>query len=125
VPYSYYYYAPYLPYPYFDQGFDLYGNPLGAGSPYYGYGYPGPPDPYPLVETGELSIDIRPNDAHVYLDGHLLGLAGEIRHLAALRSVLAGRHVVTASLTGYLTLRREIAVNPGRRTTLRASLQRE
>jgi PEGA domain len=118
-----YYYAPYSPYPYYGYGYDFYGNPLGAGSPYYDY--PGSVYPYPMVDTGDLSIDIHPDDARVYLDGHFLGLAREVRRLASLRRVLAGPHVVTTELTGYLPLRREIVVSPEGRARVRAQLQRE
>jgi hypothetical protein len=124
APYYDYYGAPYY-YPYPGYGYDRYGNPIGPGSPYYDYAYPGPQYQYPLVQTGELSIDIRPDDARVYLDGHLLGLAGEVRHLAALRSVLAGPHVVTVELPGYVTLRRDVVVDPGHRVRVRATLKRE
>jgi len=125
VPSYDYYGSPYYLYPYLGYGYDRYGNPLGAGSPHNDYAYPGLQYPYPLVQTGELSIDVRPDDARIYLDGHLLGLAGEVRHLAALRSVLAGPHVVTAELPGYVTLRRDIVVDPGHRARVRATLKRE
>jgi hypothetical protein len=58
-------------------------------------------------------------------DRHLLGLAGEVHHLAALRSVLAGPHVVTVELPGYVTLRRDVVVEPGHRARVRATLKRE
>jgi hypothetical protein len=122
VPY-YPYYPYYSPYPYYGYGFDLYGNPLGTGSPYYEY--PGSVYPYPTADTGELSIDIHPDDARVSLDGQFLGLAREVRRLALLRRVLAGPHVVTAELTGYLPLRREIVVSPQGRARVRAELEQE
>jgi hypothetical protein len=118
-PYSY----PYSPFPYYGYGFDFNGYPLVPGSPYYDY--PGSVYPYSTVDTGELSIDIHPDDARVSLDGQFLGLAREVRRLASLRFILAGPHVVTADLTGYLPLRREIVVSPDRRATVRVDLRRE
>jgi hypothetical protein len=75
-----------------------------------------------LGETGELSVDVRPDDAIVYLDGRAIGLASDIRNSAALRRLPAGRHRIEVRRPGYATLREEVVVSPVQPAVVRAEL---
>jgi len=75
-----------------------------------------------LPETGELHVDVRPDDAIVYLDGRALGLASDIRTSDAFRRLLAGRHQLEVRHPGYVSLRQEVIVSPVQPAEVRGEL---
>jgi hypothetical protein len=80
---------------------------------------------FSLTDTGELQVDIRPDDAIVYLDGRALGLASHLRDLPALRRLAPGRHVIEARRPGYAPLRQEVVVSPVQPAVVRGELAPE
>jgi hypothetical protein len=78
---------------------------------------------FPLGDTGELLVDVRPDDAIVYLNGRAIGLTRDIRELAAFRRLAPGRHVVEVRRPGYETLRSEVVVSPVQRAVVRGELK--
>jgi hypothetical protein len=75
--------------------------------------------------TGELLVDVRPDDAIVYLDGRAVGLASDIRHSTALRRLPVGRHRIEVRRPGYTTLRTEVVVSPVQPAVVRGELEAE
>src|SRR5207245_856113 len=65
-------------------------------------------------QAGGLSLDVRPADAIVELDGRTLGMVDLLRGSEALRRIPAGHHTLRISRPGYKTAEREIEVTPGR-----------
>jgi PEGA domain-containing protein len=130
--YGYPYYGGYYgSYPWFSLGF-YYGNGYGyAGSYYaptygYAYSYPAgdsyaaePPPAYedaPPVSSdtrredvrtrGELRLDVRPDDASVYVDDRFVGSARELRTLA----LVPGPHRIEVVRPGFRTVERTVQV---------------
>src|SRR5690242_8066359 len=50
--------------------------------------------PEAQAATGELRLELKPDDAIVVLDGRAIGLASDLRQSAALRRLPAGRHQI-------------------------------
>jgi PEGA domain len=86
---------------------------------------PSAPNGAVLGETGELHVDVRPDDAIVYLDGRAIGLASDIRSSAALRRMPAGRHRIEVRRPGYATLREVVVVSPVQPAVVRGELAPE
>jgi len=139
-----YYYGPgyysYYPYsypgyyaPYYDYGY-AYGPPAS-----YAYGDdsaeasvdPGdrtrgvreaapPPRESAERDPGRLRLDVRPDDATVYVDDEFRGTARELHSLL----LPPGRHLVELVRPGFATERREVTVEEGETASLRVDLQR-
>jgi hypothetical protein len=86
---------------------------------------PSTPQAPVLGDTGELHVDVHPDDAIVYLDGRAIGLAGDVRSSAALRRLPAGRHRIEVRRPGYATLREEVVVSPVQPAVVRGTLAPE
>ena len=78
---------------------------------------------FALAETGELQVDIRPDDAIVYLNGRAIGLARDLRESAALRRLAPGRYTIEVRRPGYATLRRDVVVSPVQPAVVRGELK--
>lgn len=77
----------------------------------------------PIIgETGELRVEVRPDDAIVSLDGRAIGLASDVRSSAALRRLPAGRHRIEVRRPGYATLREEVVVSPVQPAVVRGEM---
>jgi hypothetical protein len=77
------------------------------------------------AEPGRLVLDIRPDDASVYLDGRFLGTG---RELAGLRSGLIvdpGPHTIEVVRPGLEAAKRQIEVESGRETEVEITLEGE
>lgn len=144
------YYGYYRPYPYasFYFGWPYYsGWPYGWGgyynpgyyasyyAPYYAYGYDdsaldrpssssdssyGVRPPALSRNTGRIRLEVRPDDASVYVDDEFWGNAGETKFLT-LRS---GRHTIELVRPGFEVARREVDVVTGETSDVLVELQR-
>lgn len=134
---------------YYGSGFGLYlgfGGPYAYGSMYYGapYGdpsgstnvYVGSPDngsedpgyrrpddarassDY-VPNTGRVRLEVRPEDASVYVDDQFWGNASESRQL----TLRAGRHVIELVRPGFPVARREVDVISGQSSDVLVDLQ--
>lgn len=93
--YRYRYYAPYA-YPYY--------------SPYFYSGY----WDYPYaVDAGGLDLDVKPEEAQVYLDGELVGKADDFDGFPRYLWVKKGLHQLVFVAEGRETQSRKIEVKPG------------
>lgn len=71
-------------------------------------------------DMGSLRLDVRPEDASVYVDGDFKGSARQMRAL----SLPAGPHRVEIVRPGYRTVEREVEIRPGHTTDLDVELER-
>jgi hypothetical protein len=143
---GYPYYGYYGSYPWFSLGF-YYGGSYGYARPYYapsyGYGYDYPAgdsyaaEPPPADEDappassderredvrarGDLRLDVRPDDASVYLDDRFLGSARELRTLA----LPPGPHRVEVVRPGFRTVERTVQVRLDAPATVVVELTRQ
>ena len=138
-------YPYYGSYPWFSLGF-YYGGSYGYARPYYappyGYGYYPAGDSYaaeppPVDEDappassderredvgarGDLRLDVRPDDASVYVDDRFLGSTRELRTLA----LPPGPHRVEVVRPGFRTVERTVQVRPEAQATVVIELIRQ
>jgi PEGA domain-containing protein len=128
-----------LGFSYVSGGGSSYGGYVGGGPAYggyaasapsyaYGNGYEGEPAPYQpevraterTTDTGEVLLDVQPEDASVYVDDQFRGTGGNLRGLR----LRAGRHRLEIVRPGYVTYHDEVVVEVGGRVTLQVVLDR-
>jgi hypothetical protein len=97
----------------FNFGFPLYG-------PYYGYhpwgAYAVAPYgwvPVPPPNIGFVDLDVRPEEAEVYVGGELVGIADDFDGYPNLLPLRPGRRVVTLRHPGYRDMKLRLGVEPG------------
>ncbi len=78
----------------------------------------------PGDSVGRLLLTVRPPDAAVYLDGHFLGIAGELAQLSAGLLVEPGSHVLELVRPGYHTEEIPVTVPPGEQLVIDRELQK-
>jgi hypothetical protein len=116
--------------PYYSGGYDYYpGYYLGYYAPSYRY-YSDEPrgEPTPDADrsydsdrdSGRVRLEVRPDDASVYVDDEFWGTAGETKFLT-LRS---GRHMIELVRPGFRTERREVEVVRGEIRDVLVEMQR-
>jgi hypothetical protein len=117
-PSAYPYAAPY-PYPYAG----AYPAPYSTPAPTYSEAYPPgaqnsvgvePNVPQSVqANTGGLSFEITPSDAHVIIDGHDLGTVGQFTPSSQPLGLPAGRHHVEIVANGYHSMSSDVDVVAG------------
>jgi len=134
---GYYGYGYYRPYPYasFYFGWPYYSSawwPYGYHSPddyvsYYGYrdeapdrAYGAPPPLRSNRDVGRIRLEVRPEDASVYVDDEFWGNGRETKYLT-LRS---GRHAIELVRPGFEVARREVDVVRGETSDVLVELRR-
>jgi hypothetical protein len=131
-----YYYSGWWPY-----AWPTYGYYPGYYPPYYGYGYGAPEAPPPGAgerpygsdrtcsalradgsggDTGRVRLEVRPDDASVYVDDEFCGSAQESRFL----TLPPGRHSIELVRPGFEVARREADVVTGETVDVLVELQR-
>src|SRR5262249_32666232 len=87
----------------------------GYGYPYWGWGgyYPGP-----VYAESAVTLDVRPKDARIFVDGYYVGTVNDSHHLA----LPPGPHEVTLKLAGYKTHRFGVYATTGHSVKLRYDL---
>lgn len=71
-------------------------------------------------DVGTLRVDVRPDDASIYVDGQFFGTARRASSL----TLPAGRHRVEVVRPGYRTVERDVEIRPGRSETVTIDLER-
>lgn len=71
-------------------------------------------------ETGAVRIEVRPDDASIYVDGEFFGTARRAGNV----TLPPGRHRVEVVRPGYRTVERDVDVRPGRTETVAIDLER-
>jgi hypothetical protein len=127
--YGYGYYRPYV-YGSFYAGWPYYYSsgwwPYGYYSPSYSVAYYASRDAAPAAppesnrDAGRVRLEVRPEDASVYVDDEFWGNARETKFLT-LRS---GRHSIELVRPGFEVVRREVEVARGETTDVLVELQR-
>ncbi len=125
------YFGPYFG-PYFGFGFGPYFgpyfSPYWAGYPGY-YGYYGPsggPDMAVAAMTGwgALDLNVKPNQAEVWVDGKYMGEAREFDGYPAYLWLEKGPHRLQIYKGGYASFDEEINVERGRKRDLKVRLEK-
>ena len=112
---------------------------FGYGYPPYGYGFSpfwwgyqgwGPYGrwaPYPVHARyspfGSARLQVKPNNAEVYIDGHRAGTVDDFDGVFQRLEVPAGGHEVTIHLSGYRTFTQKVLFRPGATVTIRHELE--
>lgn len=116
----------YGPTPYYDPWYDpwygaygsygqmMYGTPGGGGSSRSEDRY----------EMGSIRLKVNPDKAKVYIDGVLQGTVDDFNGLNSHLDVSPGPHQLEIRADGYVTLKDEIVVDPGKTQTYRGSLKK-
>jgi hypothetical protein len=78
------------------------------------------PDVTLLGESGQLRLEVRPDDASVYVDDEFRGTARDARQL----TLGVGRHRVELVRPGFAVERRDVEIVKGQRADLLVELQR-
>jgi hypothetical protein len=130
--YPYYggYYGYYRPYPYawFSFGWPYYAAgawPNGYYAPshtvyYYRDSTPAPDEPPAAASSGRVRLEVRPDDASVYLDDEFQGSARDARFL----TLRPGRHTIELVRPGYEVVRHEVEVVRGETSDVLVELRR-
>jgi PEGA domain len=115
--------------------YGLWYDPWGYNGYGYGYGYPYPSyAPYAGGEqqyaeagelTGSLRLKVKPETAKVYVDGALMGTAGEFDGLFHHLELAAGAHELQFRADGYQTYTMDVTVAAGKTKTERISLRKK
>jgi hypothetical protein len=71
-------------------------------------------------DSGSLRLDVRPDDASIYVDGEFYGSARR----ANVINLAPGRHRIEVVRPGRRTVEREVEIQPGRMETLAIDLDR-
>jgi hypothetical protein len=135
-------YAPYFTSPYRRVGFGqrFYGNRFWPGYGLFGYSYftgvcatpdcSGVGDAYPpkpaateATADGNLRLVVEPISAQVFVDGYFVGTIEDFYDTLAGLILPAGPHHLEFRAAGYETLTADVAVEPNRTITYRATLR--
>jgi hypothetical protein len=79
-----------------------------------------PRDARDARDGGALRLDVRPDDASIYVDGEFVGTARR----AGILNLPPGRHRVEVVRPGHRTVERDVEIQPGRTETLAIDLER-
>lgn len=127
----YLYRQPYLFRPRFTLGFGIYAGypvPYTYAYPYPVYGYSAPSAPVIVgpgsTAYGGASLDIRPSDAEVYVDGAFAGQVSDFDGAGEPLTLVAGTHRIEIVAPGYETLTIDANVQPGQIIPYRGELRR-
>lgn len=77
------------------------------------------------AEPGRLALEIRPDDASVYLDGRFLGTGRELASLRAGLIVDPGLHTIEVVRPGREAATRQVEIESGRETAVEITLEGE
>jgi len=126
----YLYRQPYLFRPWFTLGFGIYVGypvPYTYAYPYPVYGYSSPSAPVIVgpgsTAYGGASLDIRPSDAEVYVDGGFAGQVSDFDSAGEPLTLIAGTHRIEIVAPGYEMLTFDINVQPGQIIPYRGELR--
>jgi PEGA domain len=91
---------------------------------YAPYGFYGSyPYPYYYDYAGSARLQVRPREAEVYVDGHLVGLVDDFDGSFQRLRVAPGEHQLEIFLQGYRTYRQNILFRPGATIKIEQMLQ--
>ena len=120
----------YDPTPWYDPWYDPYfmfggyGSSSSYGQMMYGYSGGSSRNEEPRNETGSIRLRVNPDKAKVFIDGVLQGTVDDFNGLNSHLDVAGGTHQLEVRADGYVTLKDEIVVEPGKTQTYRGALKK-
>lgn len=94
-----------------------YGHPYGWYAPYY------PPYGYIYDNSGAAKIEVKPQNAEVYVDGHLVGRVDDFDGWLQRLYVPPGEHELQIYMPGHRTLRENVLFRPGATLKISGALE--
>ena len=106
-------------YPYFDPWYGYYGNPYFWGPPYpYAYPY------YAFDPGASIRVEVKPNDAEVYVDGYYAGRVDDFDGVFQRLPVIPGEHDIELYLDGYRTAKQHVLASPRHSFKLKYAMEK-
>ena len=107
-------------------------DPFWFSDPWYGYyGYPGPwgyPPPYGryynMDPGASLRLEVKPQDAEVYVDGYYAGIVDDFDGVFQRLPVTPGEHDIELYLDGYRSVRQKVYATPRNTFKLKYTMER-
>jgi len=96
--------------------------------PWYGYhgpwGYPPSPYRYYFDPGASLRIEVKPQEAEVYVDGYYAGIVDDFDGVFQRLPVTPGEHEIDLYLDGYRSVRQKVYATPRNTFKLRYEMER-
>jgi hypothetical protein len=107
-------------------------DPFWFSDPWYGYyGYPGPwgyPAPFPYrynMDPGaSLRLEVKPQDAEVYVDGYYAGIVDDFDGVFQRLPVTPGEHEIELFLDGYRSVQQKVYATPRNTFKLKYAMEK-
>jgi hypothetical protein len=99
-----------------------YGSPWGPYFPYGGYPYAD--NLYVGQPTADVSVQVTPKQAEVYVDGYFAGVAGDLGGVFKRLHATPGGHAITMHLEGYRTVTENVYLAPDSTFKLHEALEK-
>jgi hypothetical protein len=108
-----------------------YADPYWLYDPWFGYGFQYPVGPYPYPphrsyynDLGAVRLEVKPNDAEVYVDGYYAGIVDDFDNAFQRLRLAPGEHEIALHLDGYRGVRQKVYLTPDNTFHLRYTLER-
>ena len=111
--------APYYPYPYYGFAFQ-WGWPYGG----YPYPYPYPYGYYNADPGGSLKLEVKPNQAEVYVDGYYAGIVNDFDGTFQRLRTTPGEHEISLYLDGYRAVHQKLYLQPNVTTKVKYEMEK-
>ena len=105
-------------------------DPFWFSDPWYGYygpwGYP-PPYPYHYYRMdpgASLRLEVKPQEAEVYVDGYYAGIVDDFDGVFQRLPVTPGEHEIELYLDGYRSVRQKVMASPRNTFKLKYTMER-
>lgn len=109
-----------------------YADPYWLYDPWFGYGYQYPFGPYPYPPYryyrddlgAAVRLEVKPNDAEVYVDGYYAGIVDDFDNAFQRLRLAPGEHEIALHLDGYRGVRQKVYLTPDNTFHLRYTMER-
>ena len=106
-----------------------YADPYWLYDPWFGYGYPMGPYPYPpyryyMDPGGSVRLEVKPNNAEVYVDGYYAGIVDDFDGTFQRLRVAPGEHEIALHLDGYRGVRQKVYLRPDNTFKLKLTMEK-
>ena len=107
-----------------------YVDPYWLYDPWFGYGYPYPiggyPYPYRYYNDpgGSVRVEVKPNNAEVYVDGYYAGIVDDFDGTFQRLRVPPGEHEIALHLDGYRGVRQKVYLRPAHTFRLKSTMEK-
>jgi len=107
-----------------------YADPFWFYDPWFGYGYQYPWGPYPpyryynLDPGGSVRLDVKPNEAEVYVDGYYAGVVDDFDGTFQRLRIAPGEHDIALYRDGYRAVHQKVYLTPNNTFRLKYRMER-